>query len=111
MRRTCFGKAAVADLVESLPVVGAVFWTAQRKAAVVLAIRTGVLSQSEAYRRYMLSNEELREWEQGFDRDGLAGLFAKRQGGVITDADRVVSRKKGPGRPTKVSASAHERRT
>jgi hypothetical protein len=46
---------------------------------VVIAIRSGTLSRVEAYERYMLSEEELSGWEEAFDRDGLAGLQAKRR--------------------------------
>jgi hypothetical protein len=51
------------------------------KAAIVLAIRQGVIIRNEAKARYMLSEEELSGWEEAFDRDGLAGLQAKRQRG------------------------------
>lgn len=34
-------------------------WSSRRKAAVVVATRTGILSRMEARRRYMLSDEEL----------------------------------------------------
>lgn len=54
-------------------------WQPRDKAAVVLAVRAGVISRSEAYARYMLSEEELSSWEEAFDRDGIAGLQAKRQ--------------------------------
>ena len=38
-------------------------WSSRRKAAVVVATRTGVLSRTEACQRYMLSEEELADWE------------------------------------------------
>jgi len=43
----------------------------------VLAVRSGVLGRGEAYDRYMLSEEELSQWEEAFNRDGIAGLQAK----------------------------------
>lgn len=52
----------------------------------VLAVRSGALSLSEACNRYMLSNEEFTKWQDAFERDGVAGLQAKR---LVTD--RVVS--------------------
>jgi hypothetical protein len=49
-------------------------WSSRRKAAVVIATRTGILSRMEAYQRYMLSDEELADWEVAFDRRGIPGL-------------------------------------
>ncbi len=49
-------------------------WSSRRKAAVVVATRTGVISRGEACRRYMLSDEELANWEAAFDRRGIPGL-------------------------------------
>ena len=49
-------------------------WSSRRKAAVVVATRTGILSRMEACRRYMLSDEELADWEVAFDRRGIPGL-------------------------------------
>jgi hypothetical protein len=49
-------------------------WASRRKAAVVVATRTGVLSRMEACRRYMLSDEELADWEVALDRRGIPGL-------------------------------------
>lgn len=54
-------------------------WSAQRKAVVVLAVRSGQLARADAFDRYMLSEEELSEWEAAFDRDGVAGLQARRR--------------------------------
>jgi len=69
---------AAIDLERHLPPPGWKLWTARRKAALVLAIRNGTLSLSEAYDRYMLSEEELSRWEAAFDQDGVAGLQVKR---------------------------------
>ena len=49
-------------------------WSSRRKAAVVIATRTGILSRLEACQRYMLSDEELADWEVAFDRRGIPGL-------------------------------------
>jgi Protein of unknown function (DUF1153) len=49
-------------------------WDARKKARVVIAVRSGTLSRGEAYDRYMLSEEELSQWEEAFDREGIAGL-------------------------------------
>lgn len=52
-------------------------WTAARKAAVVLALRQGTITKSEACDHYMLSPEELAGWEAAFRRQGIRGLLAK----------------------------------
>ena len=43
----------------------------------IVAIRVGTITSSEACERYRLSNEELSAWEAAFDQDGLAALQAK----------------------------------
>ena len=49
-------------------------WSSRRKAAVVVAMRTGVITREEACERYLLSDEELTGWEAAFDRGGIPGL-------------------------------------
>src|SRR5262249_45949956 len=61
-----------ADLV--LPATDTKRWSSRRKAAVVVATRTGVLTREEACERYHLSSEELTGWERAFDRRGIPGL-------------------------------------
>ena len=66
------------DLISALPPAGCTTrWSAWKKAAVVVAVQSGTLSRSEAYDRYMLSEEELSRWEEAFDQYGIAGLQAK----------------------------------
>jgi len=60
------------DLV--LPPLDTIRWSSRRKAAVVVATRTGVITREEACRRYTLSEEELAGWETAFDRSGISGL-------------------------------------
>lgn len=78
-----FRQTSPVDFEKILPRVGLTRWSAREKAAVVLAVRSGTLSLSEVYDRYMLSKEELSQWEEAFDRDGIAGLQAKNIGGRI----------------------------
>ena len=52
-------------------------WDARKKARVVIAVRSGTLSRGEAYDRYLLSEEELSQWGEAFDREGIAGLQIK----------------------------------
>jgi len=61
----------------TLPSGASIRWLASRKAAVVIAIRSGAITFSEACELYRLSNEELTAWEAAFDQDGLAALQVK----------------------------------
>jgi hypothetical protein len=66
------------DLISALPPAGSsTRWSAWKKAAVVVAVQSGRLGRSEAYDRYMLSEEELSGWEEAFGKDGIAGLQVK----------------------------------
>jgi Protein of unknown function (DUF1153) len=53
-------------------------WTLRRKAAVLQAVRNGVLTVEQASNRYALSVEELCAWERDFDQHGLPGLRSTR---------------------------------
>jgi hypothetical protein len=53
-------------------------WSPSRKAAVVAAARAGVISREEACARYMMSDEELAEWEHAYDKNGVPGLRTTR---------------------------------
>ncbi|MEK0083232.1 DUF1153 domain-containing protein [Benzoatithermus flavus] len=49
-------------------------WVARRKAQIVAAVRSGVLDQEDACRRYNISPEEFASWERAIDRHGLRAL-------------------------------------
>jgi hypothetical protein len=53
-------------------------WVVRRKAAVVVAVRSGRITLEEALRRWQLSEEEYRSWERAFEAHGLPGLRATR---------------------------------
>jgi Protein of unknown function (DUF1153) len=53
-------------------------WVVRRKAAVVAAVRAGVITVQEACRRYQLSEEEFSAWQRAFDAYGLRGLRTTR---------------------------------
>lgn len=53
-------------------------WVIRRKAQVVEAVRTGVLSLDEACDRYTLSIEEFLSWQRLFDSHGVHGLRVTR---------------------------------
>ena len=72
---------AVADPARpmaELPPPGVKRWTIRRKAAVLTAVATGVLTREEACRRYQLSEEEFFSWQQAFETHGLYGLRTTR---------------------------------
>src|ERR1700740_1317030 len=53
-------------------------WVVRRKAAVVAAVRAGVITLEEACRRYQLSEEEFLAWQRAFEAHGLPGLRTTR---------------------------------
>ncbi len=53
-------------------------WVARRKATVVAAVRSGLITLDEACRRYALSVEEYLSWERAIELHGLAGLRVTR---------------------------------
>jgi hypothetical protein len=54
-------------------------WVAHRKAAVLAAVSSGLLTIEEACRRYHMSEDELLAWQRAFDRYGIDGLIQKRR--------------------------------
>jgi hypothetical protein len=72
MYSTSGSRLSTADLV--LPPADTKRWSSRRKAAVIVATRTGVITRDEACQRYVLSEEELAAWEMAFDRSGIPGL-------------------------------------
>jgi Protein of unknown function (DUF1153) len=65
-------------LISCLPSPETKRWSSRRKAAVVVAMRSGLLSRREACVRYMLALEELAAWEAALDQNGVPGLRATR---------------------------------
>ncbi|MDP9126665.1 MAG: DUF1153 domain-containing protein [Pseudomonadota bacterium] len=53
-------------------------WVTRRKAQVVTAVRNGLLTFDEACKRYSLSEEEFKAWQNLLDHHGLNGLRATR---------------------------------
>ena len=51
-------------------------WVASRKAAVVIAVEAGLVTQDEALEIWGLSAEELDAWKQAVSRHGVAALKA-----------------------------------
>lgn len=53
-------------------------WVMRRKAQVVAAVRSNVLTIEEACQRYSLSEEEFKSWMALLDAHGVRGLRATR---------------------------------
>ena len=73
------GQTTHARVADALPPTDTKRWVARRKAAIVAAVRSGVISLDEACRRYHLSEEEFHAWEDAIARHGIAGLHVTRR--------------------------------
>ncbi|MBO6861799.1 MAG: DUF1153 domain-containing protein [Alphaproteobacteria bacterium] len=74
------GKAGSrAEVTEiALPPADTRRWVISRKAQVVRAVETGILTEREACHRYDLTPEELSGWRQMVERHGVRGLRVTR---------------------------------
>lgn len=64
--------------IDDLPPPNTKRWVIRRKAEVVAAVRSGVISLDDACRRYTLSIEEFLTWQRLIDSHGMAGLRVTR---------------------------------
>ncbi len=64
--------------LEHLPPPETERWVVRRKAQVVAAVRSGLLTFTEACERYRLSEEEFHSWMNLLDHHGVRGLRATR---------------------------------
>jgi len=67
-------------------------WVVRRKAIVVQAVRSGLISLQEACRRYNLSVEEFLAWQRAIERHGVPGLRVTRLQ-IYRDTDEARSGK------------------
>jgi hypothetical protein len=49
-------------------------WVARRKAVIVASVQGGMLDRSQACERYVITQEELLEWDRACSAFGLHGL-------------------------------------
>jgi hypothetical protein len=70
--------AETAGTMSELPSPDTKRWVVRRKAVVVQAVRSGMISLQEACRRYNLSVEEFLAWQQAIERHGIPGLRVTR---------------------------------
>ena len=68
----------IASSAVELPPPDTKRWVTRRKAVIVNAVRTGVISLEEACRRYELSVEEFLTWQRAIDTHGVPGLRVTR---------------------------------
>ncbi len=59
---------------DTLPAADTTRWVASRKAQVVAAVESGLMTIDEAMARYKLSHEEFYSWQRAMDRAGVSGL-------------------------------------
>jgi hypothetical protein len=65
-------------LSEGLPPPNTRRWVIRRKAAVVVAVSSGMITIGQACQVYQLTEEELLSWKHAFETHGLAGLRTTR---------------------------------
>lgn len=71
-------RSRLASPFDQLPPANTKRWVIRRKAEVVAAVRSGVISLEDACNRYKLSMEEFLSWQRLIDSHGLAGLRVTR---------------------------------
>lgn len=76
---------------ETLPPPDTCRWVASRKAQVVVAVESGLLTLDQVLARYNLSLEEFAGWQRAMDRAGVPGLRV-----ASVRHDRAVRRRPGP---------------
>ena len=64
--------------IADLPPTNTKRWVVRRKAVVVAAVRSGLITLEEACRRYTLSVEEFLSWQRLIDEHGVRGLRVTR---------------------------------
>ena len=77
MSNVAFINDDLREIFADLPSSYATRWNAARKAAVVRAVRAGVLTFEKAKAIYRLSSAEFYSWQRLFDTEGADELLAK----------------------------------
>jgi hypothetical protein len=65
-------------MLNELPPPNTKRWVARRKAAVVAAVKNGVITLEEVCGRYNLSVEEFLTWQEMIEKHGIRGLRVTR---------------------------------
>ncbi len=61
-------------MLNELPPPDTIRWVVRRKAAVVAAVKNGVITREEVCGRYDLSVEEFLTWQEMIEKHGVRGL-------------------------------------
>lgn len=77
-QRAVIGPAGKPLSLEDLPSPNTKRWVSRRKAEVVTAVRSGLLSLEAACARYNISIEEFLSWQRLIESHGVPGLRATR---------------------------------
>ncbi len=77
-QRAVIGPAGKPLSIEDLPSPNTKRWVSRRKAEVVTAVRSGLLSLEDACARYNISIEEFLSWQRLIESHGVPGLRATR---------------------------------
>lgn len=72
--RVIIGPSGQRLTIDTLPPPDTKRWVVRRKAEVVAAVKSGLLSREEACGRYSLSADELESWFLIIERHGIQGL-------------------------------------
>jgi transposase-like protein len=92
IKRLCLAARHLRRMSIELPPPDTKRWTVRRKAAVVQAVRVGLISLEEARLRYGLSVEELFGWQRAVEQHGIRGLRVTRLQ-IYRDAEELRSAK------------------
>jgi len=71
-------KSEIPSGAVDLPLPDTKRWVTRRKAVVVNAVRSGVISLEEVCRRYELSVDEFLAWQRAIETHGVPGLRVTR---------------------------------
>ena len=94
IKRLCLTARHLRRVAIELPPPDTKRWTVRRKAAVVEAVRIGMISLEEACLRYGLSVEEFLAWQRAVERHGIHGLRVTRLR-IYRDTEELRARRKG----------------
>jgi hypothetical protein len=90
-----------------LPPLDTKRWTPRRKATVVKAVLSGVITLEEVCRCYGLSVDEFRSWHDAMKRHGMRGLYTTK---LQRYRYFAVRSRNGTGIATGVSATPRDQR-
>ena len=89
--------AELGEIFSQLPSTCSTRWNARRKAAVVRAVASGVISLEKAQAMYRLSLSEFYSWQRFLDVDGIDKVIGQALGVLpVGEAEGPAARRKAP---------------